>query len=93
MQHEQHPLSREVAQMLTPDDDPLDEGQLKSFDALREELADGGDPRFSYVQLENVPPHLWRQALTPLHPQQRFGLAHRIPDKRLKAVVTTRGAR
>jgi hypothetical protein len=79
--------------MLTPDDDPLDEGQLKSFDALREELADGGDPRFSYVQLENVPPHLWRQALTPLHPQQRFGLAHRIPDKRLKAVVTTRGAR
>ena len=43
------------------------------------------DPRFAHVDLEAVPRDLWRQALEPLHRQQRMWLATQLGDERLRS--------
>lgn len=45
------------------------------------------DPGYSSIQLENIPPRLWKQALAPLHRQQRMGLALRVPDRDLRSLA------
>jgi hypothetical protein len=54
-------------------------------DYVLEHAGDDRDPRFDNIDLEAIPRDLWRQALAPLHRQQRTWLASQLRDKRLRA--------
>jgi hypothetical protein len=65
------------------DDDEFDDSGLPLFEDLdQHEQMHPGD-----IELEKIPRRFWEQTLAPFHRSIRAGIAHRVPDERLRALA------
>lgn len=70
-------------------DDADDAGaeELDGPENVLDRLDRMADPGSSSIQLEKIPPRLWRQTLAPVRRQQRMWLARRVPDQALRELA------
>lgn len=67
------------------DDDPAPPGEREHVVARLERMR---DPGATVIELEKIPPRLWKETLAPFHRQQRIWIARQVSDEHLRELAS-----
>ena len=79
----------DLSQLRVEEDDLAEDDAeaLGERESVLDRLDRMADPESSSIQLEKIPPRLWKQTLAPIRRQQRMWLAMDVRDRKLKALA------